>query len=280
MLKLRLITALWGIPLLCLAVWFDQPLPWYTVLIAAWGALAVWEFYRVVAASKVSPLKYFGTVLTLLFILSRSSHVLTWLVPYIDIPLVTPLLLTSLVVLPLIWLLLRRQKDGALAGWVWTVAGILYIGWLMGFQVALRDLNAGAGRNWVFLALFATFASDTAAFFVGRALGKHKLAPDISPAKTKEGAVAGAVGAILVAILFTVPTPLVLHISLWKAALGGLLISIFGQLGDLAESLLKRNMGVKDSGTWLPGHGGMLDRLDSIVFAGVVVYFYAIWVMR
>jgi phosphatidate cytidylyltransferase len=136
------------------------------------------------------------------------------------------------------------------------------------------------GRNLVFLTLFTTFASDTAAFFVGRAVGKHKLAPDISPAKTWEGAVAGGAGAILISLFFILPTPLSLPLTWWQAALLGLLVSIFGQLGDLAESLFKRNMGVKDSGTFLPGHGGLLDRLDSIVFAGVVVYYYAVWVMQ
>ena len=274
MLKKRVITALWGIPLVSIAVWFDQPLPWFTILIAIWGVMAALEFYRVVAASKVSPLTYFGLVLTLLFILSRDSRLPTVLQPYFDIR----LLLTSLVVLPLIWLLLQRQKDGAVAGWVWTVAGILYIGWLLGYLVALRGLDGG--RNWVFLTLFATFASDTAAFFTGRALGRHKLAPDISPGKTWEGAVAGGVGAILMSLLFTLPTPLQLPLSWGQAIVLGLLVSVFGQLGDLAESLFKRNMGVKDSGNLLPGHGGLLDRVDSIVFASVVAYYYAIWLIR
>ena len=278
MLKKRLITSLWGIPLVSIAVWFDRPLPWFTLLIAAWGVMAVLEFYRAVAASKVSPLTYFGLVLTLLFILSRNSKLLALLQPHFDLNLITPLLLTSLVVLPLIWLLLQKQKDGAVAGWVWTVAGILYIGWLLGHLVALRGLEDG--RNWVFLTLFATFASDTAAFFTGRAMGRHKLAPDISPSKTWEGAVAGAVGAILMSLLFTLSAPLHLPINWGQAIVLGLLVSVFGQLGDLAESLFKRNMGVKDSGNLLPGHGGLLDRLDSIVFAGVVVYYYAIWLIR
>ncbi len=278
MLKQRIITALWGIPLISIAVWFDRPLPWFTVFIAAWGVLAVLEFFRAVAASKVSPLTWFGGVLTLLFILSRSSEVRSLLQPHLDTNLLTQLLLTSLVVLPLIWLLLRRQKDGAVAGWVWTVAGILYIGWMLGNLVALRGLDGG--RNWVYLTLFATFASDTAAFFTGRALGRHKLAPDISPAKTREGAVAGGIGAILASLFFTLQTPFNLPITWLEAIVLGLLISIFGQLGDLAESLFKRNMGVKDSGSALPGHGGFLDRVDSIVFAGVVVYYYAVWLIR
>jgi len=275
MLKKRIITSLWGIPLISIAVWFDkQPLPWFTILIAGWGVLAVLEFYRAVTQSKVPPLTYFGAVLTLLFIIIRDPALPPALATYFDIR----LLLTSMVVLPLIWLLLRRQKEGAVAGWVWTVAGILYIGWLLGYLVTLRGHDGG--RNWVYLTLFATFASDTAAFFTGRAMGKHKLAPDISPGKTREGAVAGGVGAILASLFFTLQPPFHLPITLWQAVVLGLLVSLFGQLGDLAESLFKRNMGVKDSGNALPGHGGFLDRLDSIVFAGVVVYYYAIWLIR
>ncbi len=213
MLKQRIITSLWGIPLISIAVWFDSPLPWFTILIAAWGVLAVLEFYRAVSASKVSPLTSFGLVLTLLFILSRNSELRNLLQPRFDPNLWTQLLLTSLVVLPLIWLLLRRQKDGAVAGWVWTIAGILYIGWMLGNLVALRGLDNG--RNWVYLTLFATFASDTAAFFTGRAVGKHKLAPDISPGKTREGAVAGGVGAIIASLFFTLQTPFQLPIIWW-----------------------------------------------------------------
>jgi len=271
-LKKRIITALWGIPLLIVAVWFDKPLPWFTILLAIWGLLAVFEFYRMGVASKLAPLTYFGLVWSLLFILS----------PHFDYDFLIPLLLTSGVMLSLIWLVLRRQKEGAFIGWVWTIAGILYVGWLLSYFVALRGLEDG--RNWVFLALFVTFGSDTAAFFIGRALGRHHLVPSISPGKTWEGAIGGIFGAIIVSLLFTLPTlfafpnPLYLQdFSYWQAILLSLLASIFGQLGDLVESLLKRNMGVKNSGKLLPGHGGFLDRIDSIVFAGVVVYYYVIW---
>ncbi|MBE9482768.1 MAG: phosphatidate cytidylyltransferase, partial [Chloroflexi bacterium] len=276
-LKKRIITALWGIPLLIVAVWFDKPLPWFTILLAIWGLLAVFEFYRMVVASKLAPLTYFGLVWTLLFIFSRDSEILYVLEPHFNLDLLTPLLLTSAVVLSLIWLVLRRQKEGAFIGWVWTIAGILYVGWLLSYFVALRGLEDGT--NWVFLALFVTFGSDTAAFFIGRALGRHYLVPSISPGKTWEGAIGGIFGAIIVSlfftlpILFTLPNPLYLQdFSYWQAILLGLLASIFGQLGDLVESLLKRNMGVKNSGKLLPGHGGFLDRIDSIVFAGIVVY--------
>ena len=264
MLKKRVITGLWGIPLLIIAVWFGKPLPWFTVLVAIWGLLAAFEFYRMVAVSKVSSLTYFGLVWTLLFILS----------PHFDYDFIIPLLLTSATVLSLVWLIVRPQKEGAFSSWAWTIAGILYVGWLLSYLVALR---LDAGRNWVFFVLFTTFGSDTAAFFVGRALGRHRLAARISPNKTWEGAIAGVFGAIIVSLVFTLPTPLSLPLGYGQAVLLGLLVSVFGQLGDLVESLLKRNMGVKESGRLIPGHGGVLDRMDSVVFAGIVVYLYYIF---
>jgi phosphatidate cytidylyltransferase len=275
MLKQRIITALCGIPILVAVVWFGEP--WFTILVAIWGILAAFEFYRLVTPSKVSPLTFFGLAWTLFFILSRNPNLLSILEPHFDLSLLTPLLLTSAVAVSLFWLIARRQKEGAFAEWSWTMAGMLYVGWLLGYLVSLRGLDDG--RNWIFLALFATFGSDTAAFFTGRALGRHALAPQISPAKTWEGAIGGVAGAILVCLFFTLSTPLTLnpHLNWVQAIILGLLVSIFGQLGDLVESLLKRNMGVKDSGTLIPGHGGLLDRMDSIVFAGVVVYYYIIW---
>lgn len=264
MLKKRVITALWGIPLLIIAIWFDEPLPWFTVLVAIWGLLAVFEFYGMVAVSKVPSLVYFGLVWTLFFILT----------PHFDYDFIVPLLLISAMVLSMILLVLRSQREGAFTSWAWTMAGILYVGWLLSYLVALR---LDAGRNWVFFALFTTFGSDTAAFFVGRALGRHRLAPRISPNKTWEGAIAGVFGAIIVSLLLV--TLLSLPLSYGQAVLLGLLVSIFGQFGDLVESLLKRHTGVKESGKLMPGHGGVLDRMDSIVFAGVVVYLYYIFVI-
>jgi phosphatidate cytidylyltransferase len=186
--------------------------------------------------------------------------------------LVVPLLLTSAVVLSLIWLLRQPQKEGAFTDWAWTIAGIFYIGWLLSYFVALRGLDNG--REWIFLALLTTFGSDTTAFFLGRALGKHPLAPHISPSKTWEGAVAGVLGSVIISLalvhFFSLP------LDYGWAILLGLLVSILGQLGDLVESLLKRNMGVKDSGKLIPGHGGFLDRVDSVLFTGIVVYYFVI----
>ncbi len=267
MLKQRVITALCGLLLVTAVIWFGEP--WFTILVAVFGLLGVFEFYRTVAA-KIPTLTGLGLIWTLLFILS--PHIEKVLSRHLGNGATIPLLLASAIMISLIWLLKRPQQEGAFIGWAWTMAGILYVGWLLSYLVALRGLDAG--RDWVFLALFITFASDTTAFFVGRAWGRHRLAPSISPGKTWEGAVAGVLGAIIVSLalvmLFRLP------LSHWQAGLLGLLVSIFGQLGDLAESLFKRNMGVKESGKLLPGHGGVLDRIDSIVFAGVVAYYYVL----
>ena len=274
MLKKRIITSLWFVPLLVIVVWFGGE-PGFTALMVIFGILAALEFYRMVAMSKAPPLTYFGLIWTALFILSRNSELLAILESYLKPVPVTPLLLTAAVVPPLLWLLSRRQKEGAFTTWAWTIAGILYVGWLLSHLVALRGLDAG--RNWVFFALFTTWASDTTAFFIGRKLGRHKLAPNISPGKTWEGATGGILGAIIVSILFFTATPFHLPLTYWQAIPLSILVSIFGQVGDLVESLLKRNMGVKDSGKLMPGHGGVLDRMDSIIFAGIVVYYYVIW---
>ncbi|MFC2034002.1 phosphatidate cytidylyltransferase [Chloroflexota bacterium] len=273
MLKKRVLTAALGIPIITAIVWFGEP--WFTLLIVIWGLMAVFEFYRLVENSTASPLTYFGLAWTLLFILSRNSNLQAAIEPHFDISLLTPILLISAVILSISWFLSRPHKEKVLNSWAWTMTGIFYVGWLFSYLVAMRGLENG--RNWVFFALFVTFASDTMAFFIGKTWGKIPLAPQISPKKTWEGAIGGIIGAILISMFFLLPTPIGLNFNWWHAIILGLLVSIFGQIGDLAESLFKRNMGVKDSSKLIPGHGGVLDRMDSIVFAVVVVYFYAMW---
>jgi phosphatidate cytidylyltransferase len=272
MLKKRIITALWGIPLIIVAVWFDTPIVWLTILVAVCGGLGVFEFYRLSGVLKKIPLAVFGVIFTVIFIVYPHINYSFQLPP-------ASLVLTGVVILSLIMLVFLPKEKGLFIHWATMAAGILYIGWILSFLTLLR-LEPGtatfpeAGRNFVFLALFATFGSDTAAYFTGKALGKHKLAPQISPGKTWEGTVAGIIGGVIICLLFTLDTPLQLPLNYWQAVLLGVLVSIFGQMGDLVESLLKRNYGVKDSGSLMPGHGGIMDRIDSIMFAGVVVYLY------
>ncbi len=283
MLRTRLVTSLFAIPVVVAAAWFGEP--WFTILIAVFALLAVTELYRLASATGASPLPYFGMAFTILFVVSRNPDIVAWLEPRFDIAPMMPLLLTLTVALPMAWLVLRRRAGQTFTGWAWTVAGILYTGWLLSHLVALRALPDG--RSWVLLVLLGTFASDTAAFLVGSRFGRRQLAPEISPNKTWEGAIAGLAGAAALGLLFATETVFgadnPLHISglaLWQAALLGLVISVFGQVGDLAESLLKRNAAAKDSGDVFPGHGGVLDRIDSIVFAGIVVYYLVVWTIR
>ncbi|MEE8419775.1 MAG: phosphatidate cytidylyltransferase [Dehalococcoidales bacterium] len=278
MFKKRVITSLWGVPLLFAAVWFEQPLPWFTIIFALWGVLAVIEFYRLTASASVPAFPYLGIFLTLIFIISRNGDLLQALEPFLNLKLVVFIPLALTLVLPSFWLLIRPGNTGKMASWVWTIVGVIYIGWLLSHLVAMRDI--GEGRNWVLFILFITFASDTAAFFTGNAIGRHKLAPGISPGKTWEGAIGGICGAVVVSLLFTLPSPLSVPIGWGQAIVLGLLGSLFGQLGDLVESLFKRRMGVKDSSNMVPGHGGFLDRLDSLLFGGAAVYYYIVFVIQ
>lgn len=264
MLRKRVITALWGIPLLVVVIWFSEPeyaFPLFTIFVSLWGLLSAFEFYRITAISKILPLTIFGIIFAGLFIIR----------PHFASGLYYPIVLASTLVLPMLILLIRRKEKEIVNTWTWTVAGVLYVGLLLSYLV---DLRLEGGRNWVFLAILATFGSDTMAYFIGKAFGRHKMAPRISPNKTWEGATAGIVGGIAVSLLFTISWPLQLPINYGQAVLLGVLISVFGQSGDLLESLLKRYTGVKESGSLMPGHGGLLDRMDSVVFAGVVVYLY------
>jgi phosphatidate cytidylyltransferase len=158
--------------------------------------------------------------------------------------------------------------------WSLVVAVTFYVGWLGSYFGLLRFGNNG--RDWVLFLLFVTFASDTGAYAVGRLFGRHKLAPQISPAKTIEGAFGGLIASAAVAVL--AGALLRLHGSPWRMLALGLAVSVAAQLGDLAESALKRRLEIKDAGSLVPGHGGLLDRLDSLLFTGAVVYYAVRWI--
>jgi phosphatidate cytidylyltransferase len=150
----------------------------------------------------------------------------------------------------------------------------MYVPLLLSHAVLLRDLPAG--RDWIFLVLFVVMASDTLAYFIGRAFGRHRLYEAVSPKKTIEGSLGGLAGGVLGAMICKLW--FFSELSILDVLLIGLGVGAFSQLGDLVESLLKRSFGVKDSGKLIPGHGGLLDRLDSLLFAFPVTYYYAVWV--
>ncbi|MCP4566331.1 MAG: phosphatidate cytidylyltransferase [FCB group bacterium] len=165
---------------------------------------------------------------------------------------------------------------------VYIIWGSFYIGLLFPFVYLVRGegqwLSAAAGSWWVFYLLGSLWLCDTAALFFGRQFGRHKLAPTVSPNKTVEGFVGGFVGVFLAAALFK--TFWLQDVAYWHFIAIGTLIGLFGQLGDLVESLWKRSQGIKDSSAIIPGHGGVLDRFDSLLFAAPVMYLYLKYVLQ
>ena len=155
-----------------------------------------------------------------------------------------------------------------------TFLGVFYTSWLPSHFILLYNLPQG--KEYIFFVLLVIWVGDTAAYYVGSKWGRHKLAPQTSPSKTIEGAVANLIGGILGAFLARE-----WFLSSWglmNTLLVGILLNGLGQLGDLSESLLKRGCGVKDSGSLLPGHGGVLDRLDSLIFSVPALYYYCYFI--
>ncbi len=178
------------------------------------------------------------------------------------------------VALMLLASLLRAQPRPALAEWGLAAAGSLYVGVLGSHLVALRQ--GPQGFDWVVLAVFGAFATDTSAYLVGRALGRRRLVPHLSPGKTWEGTLGGlALGAGGI-VLINWATGL--RLPPWEVAPLALLLPLAAVVGDLAESFIKRGAGVKDASALVPGHGGLLDRLDSILFTSPLVYYWRLWV--
>jgi phosphatidate cytidylyltransferase len=151
-----------------------------------------------------------------------------------------------------------------------TVLGVAWIGLGLAHIVLLRDTEEG--RLIVFTVLIAVFAADTLAFFAGRLLGRHKLAPTMSPGKTWEGFVAGTIAAVAVAF-FALYEDRDTYLAIWEALLLGVVVALAAALGDLFESALKRDMQVKDTGRLLGGHGGVLDRVDSLLWAAPAAFY-------
>lgn len=265
MLLTRALAALVFAPLLLFVVVRGGLLLDGAILLVA--ILASWEFMELAVGRGSRPLKagvYVATVLITLATLGRTPGV----------QLAT---LVAPVTLGLAMLVLARPEPiaGALPRLAGALFGVFYCGTLLAHLASLRALPHGLGL--AVLALLGTWAADTFAYFAGRLLGRHKLYPIISPAKTLEGAVGGLLGAIAAA--FVVGWFLPLGLPVGQTVALGIITALFGMLGDLVESMLKRSTGVKDSSHLIPGHGGVLDRFDAVMFAAPAVYYYLVWVV-
>jgi phosphatidate cytidylyltransferase len=279
----RLITAGVAIPVVLAMVWFGG---WVTfggaVLIVTLG---VYELHSMFHKIGYLPLTWFSWIVAMTLLVGGT------VAPLRNI--IMELAITALVLGSLSWLLIRRHQTGsALVDWALTLVMALYLGWPLSYLLTLRGMNpayqftnhgliATAGTTdfwWLLVVFFGVWAFDSAAYFTGRFFGNHKLAPAISPAKTWEGAIGGTIFSIAAVLVFT--RPIAAGVAWYHAIALGLLISFAATIGDLSESLIKRQADVKDSGKFFWGHGGVLDRIDSLLFAAVVVYFYVILVLH
>ena len=263
-------------------------------LLAITSALGAWEFFRIARASGHNPMDDVGIVIAGLIPLLVHARYLRL---YHDDAAVGPLSLAAIVILLLLALAIwMRGVEGKPLGAAATTAfGAAYTGGMLSFGYAIRyheyafaptALSIGWGRFsapmqaggiLLLLPVFLTWASDIGAYAVGRTMGRHKLIPSVSPGKTVEGAIGGLLASMLIAWLYTrsVLHP-VTHLDFRYPPIGvlafGALVSVAAQVGDLAESLLKREAGVKDSSHIIPGHGGILDRFDSLFFVLPIAY--------
>jgi phosphatidate cytidylyltransferase len=165
--------------------------------------------------------------------------------------------------------LLPPARPGVIPDWAVTVAGALYVGLLLGHVGLLRQLARGAW--WIALVLIVTWAYDTGAYLSGRRWGRTPFMAHISPKKTLEG----VIGGLVVATVCGLAAIWMVHLTWWQGLVFGILGGAIGQTGDLIESMIKRQVGVKDSGSIMPGHGGLLDRIDSLLLTGVFGYYAA-----
>lgn len=263
-LSVRLATAAIGIPLTVVLVALG--LPWLFWGVAAVIVVASVEFYRMLERVGYQPVWEAGVVAGVLFALQAA-----WPQPWQDAVL-------PAVVLYTVGVHLRRGRLGrAVVNTALTLFGAVYIGYLMSYILRLRALGLGPAGvpapAAALLVVISVWAADSAAYFVGLGAGRRKLFPDVSPNKSVEGAVGGIVAGIVAGLVCGA----IFHLALPMAALVGGICAIASILGDLWESTIKREAGVKDAGGILPGHGGMLDRFDGLLFAMAIAYYAIRW---
>jgi len=274
-LRLRFLSAVIGVPILLLIAVVGGA--WYNAAVAVGAILGSLEMLSMLAGAGFHPLRLLGAALAVAIALAAA----------VTDARIMPAILVVAMLAGLFWMMARADTEGALVDWALTLGSAVYVGGTMHYFIALRMLPDGL--IWILMVLICTWTCDIAAFFVGRRWGRARLAPRLSPGKSVEGAIGGLVGAVLVAILLGIVLVPFLVGLLLGAGLSlngsfgvlrmaglGLVIGVCAIAGDLVESFIKRQCGAKDSGALIPGHGGVLDRIDSVLLAMVGAYFYVV----
>lgn len=261
----RLLTASVGVPvaIVCSLV---GGIPFLIAMNLVIGA-GLFEFYRMMEAKGIRPYKTVGVA---------AGLVVAWYV-YFDGGVFSGLFITLVLITIMVLELFRRDGGFAVFHISSTILGVFYVAWLGSHVILLRQLGEGLEKSdlggfFVMFAFALAWGADTGAYFIGNAFGRRRLLPRVSPSKSVEGAVGGVVVSLVISLIARATFVPVL--SLVDALVLGLLAPFFAILGDLVESLMKRDVHVKDTSHALPGHGGMLDRFDSVLFVAPLIYYY------
>jgi phosphatidate cytidylyltransferase len=269
----RFLAALVGIPILLGAIWLGGP--WLTAFVVLIAGLGIREFYRLLPPGAGPVPTWLGILWTVTLVLGAHAASSTngFLV-------ISAGIWVSGTFLAVLWLIAFYQGRRYLVTTIYLLLGPIYVGLLLGHSLVLRELGEAEhlGRSWLLFAVAVTFASDTGAYFMGRMFGRHAMAPSISPGKTWEGSAGGFIWAMAGTLIFDQVVNL--GISLWQVIIIGATVGVLAQCGDLLESKLKRISEVKDTGSIILGHGGVLDRLDSIVISLPAVYYFVVVVFK
>jgi phosphatidate cytidylyltransferase len=243
----------------------------YLLTIALIIGIAGWEYVNMLRLTGLKPSGLLVPLAAMLFVLMRGYDSFSS----------APWLLSLFLLVSMTWHLLDYEKgrDRAGSDFNVTVGGALYLGWIGAYLISLRNLPEG--KWWILVVLPAVWLADSGAYFIGSRFGKHKLSPRLSPKKSWEGYLAGIVwgtlGGALLAALWRIGSGPDSAILPWRGALIGFILAVLTPLGDLGESMFKRQVGVKDSSNLIPGMGGMFDRIDSWLWAGVIGYYLILW---
>ncbi len=242
----------------------------YYLLMGTFLIGAAWEYVHLFRAVKFEPQMHITVGGVALVTLSRMF------LPEFAMPVLAASILVALTYHLIAY---ERGREQAALDFAITIAGLVYIGWIGSYLFDLRNLPQGGW--WFVLVMFCVWLSDSGAYSIGRAYGKHKMAPRLSPKKSWEGYAAsvftGLVTGGFYVYVFTTFGNLKSDITIWQGAILGLLLGALPTLGDLGESMIKRQSGLKDSSDVIPGHGGFFDRIDSWLWGAVIGYYFLIW---
>mgnify|MGYP001817616776 CR=1 FL=1 len=271
MLKQRVLVAAVLLPIGLVAIYLGGVA--FTAVVALLLGLAGWEYAQLFHSGGYRPASALVVAGVLLIVTGR------WWDGFESAPWIITLLVLASMTVHLVTY--ERGRDQAGSDFAVTLSGMLYIGWLGAYLVSVRSLPEGIW--WVLLVLPAIWLADAGAYFIGRAFGRHKLSPRLSPKKTWEGYIGGIVvaliGTALLAVLWGRLSGPGSAIMWLDGGILGLVLAVVAPLGDLGESMIKRQFGIKDSGKILPGHGGAFDRIDSWLWAAAIGYYLIIWLL-